>query len=749
MKKFSFLTKSRWVVTIIVLFTLCVNQAWGGHTIVKAGDMVSGEKYIITAVYNGTTYYLAPGSFDYGAGAATAYTTSLTEAAAWTFTKSSSSWTITTTSGNTTYYLNNKNANNGVRSSANSQTWTVAATTSGASTVYITGGNSRKLALYNDVNWRCYSSASGVQTITLYKVSGSSCDKKVTLTKGSASNGSFTLDKADGDHDNCDANFVVTVSGITPNSGYACTGVTATGGNNSVSGPDGSGNYTVTYTKGNNITSTITANFALKCATPTFSPEAGTYNNNQSVTITSTAGSTIYYTTDGSTPTTSSAVYSSAISVSSDNTTIKALAVKAGYTNSDVGSATYRLTCATPTFAPVAGTYQTAQSVTLSSTTTSAVIHYTTDGSTPTASSPTASGAITVSADMTIKAIATRTNYGNSAEASASYKIRDCDWFESFDNANGSGGNDGVWSGSIGSNAFTPDKTGWTFSTTNCGASKCIKLGTGSAAGSAQTAALTGMRGTISVKFSAAGFGTDGDSDGKGHYTHNLTISSTNGTPSPSSVTITNQTWNDYEVEISGVTADAQITIASSGSSRRFFLDEVCIKNSGVQYSVTYDDNDATNGSVPTDGNKYDRNGSATVLGNTGNLVKTGWTFAGWNTAADGSGTTYAAGSTYSNITSNVTLYAKWTCTVTWSVNENTSACSPETVTYDPDGCKVTTVPRPDPEDYCGDKFVGWYTADYDDDDTAPTGTFKNVDDSPNITGDRTFYAVFADFVAE
>ena len=130
-------------------------------------------------------------------------------------------------------------------------------------------------------------------------------------------------------------------------------------------------------------------------------------------------------------------------------------------------------------------------------------------------------------------------------------------------------------------------------------------------------------------------------------------------------------------------------------------------------------------------------------------LAKTGWTFAGWNTAADGSGTTYAAGSTYSNITSNVTLYAKWTCTVTWSVNENTSACSPETVTYDPDGCKVTTVPRPDPEDYCGDKFVGWYTTDYDDDDTAPTGTFKNVDDSPNITGDRTFYAVFADFVAE
>lgn len=574
--------------------------------------------------------------------------------------------------------------------------------------------------------------------VVTYTPSG--CDKKVTLTKGSASNGSFTLDKADGDHDNCDANFVVTVSGITPNSGYACTGVTATGGNNSVSGPDGSGNYTVTYTKGNNITSTITATFALKCATPTFSPEAGTYNNNQSVTITSTAGSTIYYTTDGSTPTTSSAVYSSPISVSSDNTTIKALAVKAGYTNSDVGSATYSLTCATPTFAPVAGTYQTAQSVTLSSTTTSAVIHYTTDGSTPTESSPTASGAITVSADMTIKAIATRTDYGNSAEASASYKIRDCDWYESFDGTTGSGGNDDTWSGSIGTSTVVGDDShSWTV-TGGGGAYQCIKIGTGKAGGSAQTPVLTGLTGNLILTFRAAGWSGESPS---------ISIASTSGTVSPASVDVIAQTWDYYEIAITNVTTDPQITISCSSGNERFFLDEVCIKNSGVQYSVTYDDNDATNGSVPTDGNKYDRNGSATVLGNTGNLAKTGWTFAGWNTAADGSGTTYAAGSTYSNITSNVTLYAKWTCTVTWSVNENTSAYTPETVTYNPSGSKVTIVPRPDPEDYCGDKFVGWYTADYDDDDTAPTGTFKNVDDSPNITGDRTFYAVFADFVAE
>ena len=82
------------------------------------------------------------------------------------------------------------------------------------------------------------------------------------MTKGEESHGTFTLDKSNGVYNNCTANFVVTVSGISPVSGYYCTGVTATGDHNEVSGPDGSGNYTVTYTKGNSITSTITANFA-------------------------------------------------------------------------------------------------------------------------------------------------------------------------------------------------------------------------------------------------------------------------------------------------------------------------------------------------------------------------------------------------------------------------------------------------------------------------------------------------------
>ncbi len=78
-------------------------------------------------------------------------------------------------------------------------------------------------------------------------------------------------------------------------------------------------------------------------ATPTFSPAAGAYTSAQNVTIsTTTTGATIYYTTDGSEPTTNSSVYSSAIPVSS-TTTIKAIAVAAGYDNSSVATATYTI----------------------------------------------------------------------------------------------------------------------------------------------------------------------------------------------------------------------------------------------------------------------------------------------------------------------------------------------------------------------------------------------------------------------
>ncbi|MGB9148401.1 MAG: chitobiase/beta-hexosaminidase C-terminal domain-containing protein [Acidobacteriaceae bacterium] len=163
----------------------------------------------------------------------------------------------------------------------------------------------------------------------------------------------------------------------------------------------------------------------LTVATPTFSPAAGTYTTAQTVTISdSTSGTTIYFTTNGSTPTTSSTQYTAPITVSSSET-LKAIGAKSGYTNSSVGSAAYsvNLTTATPTFSPVAGTYTSAQTVTISDSTSGATICYTTNGTTPTTSSPQYTGPITVFATETVEAIATASGYAQSSVGSAGYTI--------------------------------------------------------------------------------------------------------------------------------------------------------------------------------------------------------------------------------------------------------------------------------------------------------------------------------------
>jgi len=77
-------------------------------------------------------------------------------------------------------------------------------------------------------------------------------------------------------------------------------------------------------------------------------------------------------------------------------------------------------------------------------------------------------------------------------------------------------------------------------------------------------------------------------------------------------------------------------------------------------YTVTYNGNGATSGSAPLDSGNYTNGNSVTVLANSGGLTRTGYTFAGWNTAANGSGTTYQGGDSFTMGESDVTLYAIW-----------------------------------------------------------------------------------------
>jgi len=74
-------------------------------------------------------------------------------------------------------------------------------------------------------------------------------------------------------------------------------------------------------------------------------------------------------------------------------------------------------------------------------------------------------------------------------------------------------------------------------------------------------------------------------------------------------------------------------------------------------YTVTYHANSATSGTSPVQ--QTAAYGTSITLPNAGNLERTGCTFAGWNTSADGTGTNYNAGASYT-VNGNVTLYAKW-----------------------------------------------------------------------------------------
>lgn len=179
---------------------------------------------------------------------------------------------------------------------------------------------------------------------------------------------------------------------------------------------------TVTIYSGMTSTGTVEVE---DIAEPTFTPGAGTYEVGVEVVIScSTSGATIYYTTDGSDPTTASSVYSGLISVT-ENTTLKAVAVK-GDDTSGIAEAVYTVSAGIPSFSPGAGTYEDPQEVTISSATAGALIYYTTDGTDPdpaTSASVENGGKVTISSSCTLKAMSTKEHMENSAVASAEYTI--------------------------------------------------------------------------------------------------------------------------------------------------------------------------------------------------------------------------------------------------------------------------------------------------------------------------------------
>ena len=153
-------------------------------------------------------------------------------------------------------------------------------------------------------------------------------------------------------------------------------------------------------------------------------------------------------------------------------------------------------------------------------------------------------------------------------------------------------------------------------------------------------------------------------------------------------------------------------------------------------FTVTYQGNGSTGGSVPTDATAYYAGQTVAVLANSGALVRTGYVFGGWNTLANGTGTSYAAGSgTLVMGSANVTLYATWipTFTVRYNGNGNTEGSVPADPTAYISGQNVNVLSNDGDLRKGGSTFTGW--------NTAADGTGTHYDAS----GDASFVIGAAD----
>ncbi|MDH6532735.1 putative repeat protein (TIGR02543 family) [Aurantimicrobium minutum] len=159
-----------------------------------------------------------------------------------------------------------------------------------------------------------------------------------------------------------------------------------------------------------------------------------------------------------------------------------------------------------------------------------------------------------------------------------------------------------------------------------------------------------------------------------------------------------------------------------------------------TSYTISYDGNTSSGGTVPGPTNGT---GSQTILGNSGSLVKPGYTFAGWNTSPNGTGATYTSGSSIIPI-NNTTLYALWTqgsSTYTLSYDSN-NAGTGGTPSNTIGSGSTSTAPNSGNLTRPGYTFSGWNTQ------ADGSGISYQPGDALNLTSNITLYAMWAPALA-
>jgi uncharacterized repeat protein (TIGR02543 family) len=157
--------------------------------------------------------------------------------------------------------------------------------------------------------------------------------------------------------------------------------------------------------------------------------------------------------------------------------------------------------------------------------------------------------------------------------------------------------------------------------------------------------------------------------------------------------------------------------------------------SSVLRFTISYNGNNNTSGTAPTN-TAVNTFTSTTLATNSGTLARTGYTFGGWNTRADGAGTTYTAGQTNFSPPGDVTLFALWNSTITYSANGATGTV-PTAITTTTDASRTFNLNSGSGLTRTGLSFAGWNTA------SNGSGTYYAGGASYASTGTTTLFAIF------
>ena len=415
---------------VTLTFTISAPVTGDSYTLLSTqaafeSAVTNGDDIIIAAINNGTPVVLGAfntnkfdpgdGTYAYDSGTNTIIVSNAGTAKVWTV-EGNSTDGYTFKSGSNYLNINTSSTSNNVSFPTSSQDLVVSIS-SGNAAIYPSdrGNTSRQMYYYTSSSKFGNYTSSGSIGVGLYAKASTTCAVPVVSPDGgnfigtqavtiTSTTGSTIHYKVYKNNPACDDSEAITQSG-TLVSGSSFTLTDATGN---------AAYYVVAYASKSDLDdsalSTPVMFSAGKPATPTVSPTTVTLNSTTTYTFTtSTEGATVYYTTDGSDPTTSNNAGSGAGSVEvtlSNSATVKAVAYLNGI-YSEILEKNYTFTVGAPTFSPTAGEFYTDYvDVTISSATSGATIYYTTDGSEPTTSSDEYSTPVHITHTTTIKALA-------------------------------------------------------------------------------------------------------------------------------------------------------------------------------------------------------------------------------------------------------------------------------------------------------------------------------------------------------